>query len=157
MCIFLSADPLGLARRLMLPLPLSPSPPGPKIIPWPWTFVLHPPQNSIIFQVSFSIAIKIDFEPHLGSILASIGIQKQGFCKGEVSKINIFTFSFLTSSELNFSLILAPLVLPKSFKNESRAVTKRFQDRFWSPRRLQEPILEPKVTPMMLSKPYFGP
>ena len=108
MC-FKSADPLGLARRLMLPLLLSPSPPEPKNLHWGWDCVLNPPQNSIIFQVSFSIAIKIDFEPHLGSILASIGTQKHWFLMGVVSKINILTFCILniiwTRFSINFDLL----------------------------------------------------
>ena len=154
--MFKSADPLGLARRLMLPLPLSPSPPGLKISSWAVAFVLHPLRNNIIFQVSFSIAIKIDFEPHFGSILAFIGIQKWWFCKGGVPKINIFTFFILKIIWTRFLIDFGLLGAFKKSKNALGELRERTISRFRVPRCFQDPILEPKMTPKTSSRFYFG-
>ena len=131
-----SADPLGLARRLMLPLPLSPSPPGPKITLWPLSLELHPPRICIIFQVLFSIAIKTDFEVHLGSILASIGTQKHWFLMGGVSKINIFTFFILniiwTRFLIDFGLLGASKMVQKSMTRTDAPPKIRILSRSWA-------------------------
>ena len=165
---------MGLARRLMLPLPLSPSPPGPKITPWPFTFLLHPPRMSLIFQVSFSIGIKIGFDPHLGSILASIGTQKHWFLMGGVYKINIFTFFILniiwTRFLIDFGLlgaskmvqkwvtwtenshlksVLSVKMLPRLYLGAQTDPKDLFKTLFWSPnlplRLLQDSIFDPKI------------
>ena len=65
-------------------------------------------------------------------------------------------FSFLLYSELHFWLILASLGSPKESKNRGRELSRRLLDRFWTPRRLQDLILEPKNRRKPPLEAYFG-
>ena len=96
---------------------------------------------SVIFQVSFSIGMKIAFRHDLGSILASIGPQQKWFCKGGVSKINIFTFIIL-------NVILTRFLIDFGFLEASKMVQKSMA---WTDATHLESMLSAK----MLLRPYF--
>ena len=138
---------------------LSTRNPGPRILPRSGA---SPPEHPGMLAsgskvyIASSIVQKLILDPICAPSWPPLETKTSDFTREGYQKSTISLFSVLSSSELDFWWILASLEAPQESQNRKRELSKKLRDRFWTQRRLQDPIVEPNIAPKTSLRLYFG-